>query len=824
MTISGTHDYRCEPRRASRAIAAGLAILLAALLPLRSVPAQTASAADIDDRVAQALGFTSQTLSGKVLNAGLTFHWIGQGSRFWFRKAVAGGGDMFISVEAATGSQVPLFDTQAMAQALVSAGAPASSGVPRIVDASVAEDGRTIVIAVAKPDAACRWPQLYDKCELATQHYRCDLPAPACVALPDLPGADTLLSPDGRFEVHVRKHNLWLRDLRGGEERRLTSDGVAGFAYGEMHDQIETFAASRRRIGLPDPLLGIRWSPDGRYLIALRHDVRPFGKRLVLTEYLPPEGGAPVVHEKREAAADDAVYPAAALSVISVADGAIRQVDLDPHLFEDVAGRYFNAVHFGNGGPMTWDMDRRKLWLIGAKRGGKELRLIEVDLPTGKARSVVTERGLVPISLHPGGGSPNIAVLPKSRRFIWYSERDGWGHLYLYDLDSGKLLTQLTKGAWAVADLIRADEERGIVFFAANGKERGNPYNRYLYSVSLRGGTPKLLTPENADHALVAGSGSDGSISPIGDYLIDDYSTVSLADHFVLRRVDGSLVGEIATADISALAATGWKPPEPVTVKAADGRTDLYGVIYKPRNFDPARRYPVIEITYPGTWSKYAPNNFRGVFYGSAVMNAYAFAELGAIVVSVDGRGTSYRSAEFRNHYYGKDDATGAEDHVAAIRGLAATRPFMDLSRVGVTGHSSGGDGSLRAAMLYPDFFKVVVSGEGPTDYLTLPMDVAIERPLGVPDTPEIRAYYERIATRNMVSRLTPANKVLVIYAGADEQVPLQQGFQIFRAFQSAGFVYDELIVPDAGHWGGRHPYGVMRTARYFAENLGGPQ
>ena len=170
----------------------------------------------------------------------------------------------------------------------------------------------------------------------------------------------------------------------------------------------------------------------------------------------------------------------------------------------------------------------------------------------------------------------------------------------------------------------------------------------------------------------------------------------------------------------------------------------------------------------------------------------------------------------------GVDEGEDLRD--AALRELAASRPWIDLSRVGVTGHSSGGDGSLRAAMLYPDLYKVVVSGEGPSDYLTLPMDIAVERALGVPDTKEGLAYYRRIATPQLVDRLKPDQKVFLIYAGADEEVPLQQGFTLFKAFQDAGRLYDELIIPDAGHWGGRGDYGVMRTVRYFAENLGAPE
>ncbi|MED5543956.1 MAG: DPP IV N-terminal domain-containing protein [Pseudomonadota bacterium] len=799
---------------------AALATVLAGNAPARA----QAPADDLDARVERGLKFTSRTLDGLTRNTQLSFHWFQEGERVWYKREEADGTARFVAITAATGTKSDLFEPEAMARALRAAGAGVSAdasdrttGDPRIHDLHVAPDGRSLVVDVPLPDAECLWPQLYDVCSLPVQSFACDLPVTACRAQDAWP-ADLVMAPDRHRYIAVKDHDLWLHDLRGGAARRLTSDGEDGFAYGELHDQLETFAFSRRRAGLPEPVKGVLWSPDGRYVLALRHDVRPYPDRLILTEYVPPEGGLPVVHTKREADASDAVYPAAQLSVLSLAEGTQIVTDLDPHLMDDLANLGFNA------GQVWWDTDHARAWLIGARRGGRDVRLLEVDLASGKVRTLVQDTGDFPQVLGPGLGPANVSVLPDQDRFIWYSERSGFGHLYLGELSSGRILRPLTKGDWVVTDLLHVDTRANRVFFAAAGREAGSdPYYRRLYSVPLSGGSPTLLTPAEADHAFaIAGPG--GSVSPGGRYFIDDASTISQPDRYTLHSQDGAVIAEIDAADISALRAAGWSAPEKVTATASDGTTQLYGVIYKPADFDPAKRYPTVEITYPGIWAKYHPTTFRDQFYGSATLNAFAFANAGAVVVSLDGRGTSYRSAAFRNFVYGKDDATGAHDHAAALRELAASRPWIDLSRVGVTGHSSGGDGSLRAAMLYPDLYKVVVSGEGPSDYLTLPMDIAVERALGVPDTKEGLAYYRRIATPQLVDRLKPDQKVFLIYAGADEEVPLQQGFTLFQAFQDAGRLYDELIIPDAGHWGGRGDYGVMRTVRYFAENLGAPE
>ncbi len=795
------------------------------VIPLSSYADPRETDAEIRARVDHALNFTSAELASKVLNSDVSFHWVGAGDKFWYRKSLAGSGSVFLLVDAATGAQAPLFDNREMSRALIAAGAPESGNEVAIQTISVSDDARSAMVSVRLEDTACRWPIYGAQCIKPTQQYQCTLATPSCTRLTRDMSGQTSFSPDGGSEVFVRDYNLWLRESKTGIERRLTQDGVENFSYGRVHIQTDTWAAARRRAREPKPIHGVLWSPEGRYILALRHDLRATPERLVITEYTPPEGGSPIIHTDRMAVAADREYPPASLDVIDVSSGSVRHIDIDPHVFEDVGLLYFES------GRVWWSRRGDVAWIIGTPRGGQEERLIRLDLPTGTAHDVMFDRSERPLLLNPAlGKAPNVAILESSNQFLWYSEKDGWGHLYLYNLETGKPIRQVTRGDWLVADVLRIDERSRTVYFTAVGKEHGwNPYYRALYKVNLDGGEPSLLTPEKADHDFkheLPPSNADaagGSMSPSGRYIIDSFSTTAQPDTAVIRDARGKRVADVMTADVSALLAAGWRPPESFTVKAADGKTDLYGVIFTPQHMDSTKEYPVIEVTYPSPWWKNSPTMFKDNFTGSTVLNAHAFAELGAVVIAMDGRGNAYRSAEFHGAFLQSDDPVGAIDHVTAIRELGATRPYMDLRRVGATGHSSGGDGSFRAMLLYPDFFKVVVSGEGPSDYLNFGMDIAIERELGVPTAAKIFDRYKRIATTSLVGHMKSDNKVLLIYAGADEEVPLQQSFELFAALQKANVLYDTLIVPDAGHWGGRAPYGVMRTLRYFAENLGPP-
>jgi dipeptidyl-peptidase 4 len=337
-----------------------------------------------------------------------------------------------------------------------------------------------------------------------------------------------------------------------------------------------------------------------------------------------------------------------------------------------------------------------------------------------------------------------------------------------------------------------------------------------------------LLTPDIANHEFPNAFGAFGPefsavsasrISPSGRYFIDSYSSTAEPPKVVIRKSSGDFVANLITSDASALYATGWAPPERVVAKASDGTTDLYGVMFRPRNFDPSRKYPIIDFMYPGPQGHWAPisfaNNFLGYFGSSQT-----FADAGFIVVCIDGRGTGARSRAFRDAFLGSEDVLGASDHVDAIRNLAATRPYMDMEKVGVMGHSFGGYGSLRAMLLFPDFFRVGVSGVGPGDWFHLTSEVSVERFFGVPSaSAEARAFYDTASNTRLASRLQ--GRVLLIYDGIDENVPLINAFVVLDAFIKANKDVDTLIPPDSPHLGVMDPYAVRRSVQYFTEHLG---
>jgi dipeptidyl aminopeptidase/acylaminoacyl peptidase len=312
------------------------------------------------------------------------------------------------------------------------------------------------------------------------------------------------------------------------------------------------------------------------------------------------------------------------------------------------------------------------------------------------------------------------------------------------------------------------------------------------------------------------------SISPSGAFFVDGFSTVEQPPDYVIRRTSGELVAKILSSDAAGLFAIGWTYPERFVVKAADGATDLYGVITRPRDFDASHRYAVLDVMYPGPQGSFAPRGFVEQIVGGSINHLQTFADAGFIVVALDGRGTAHRSREFREAFLGTEDVFGLADHVAAIQNLGRERPYMDLDRVGIRGQSYGGYAALRAMLLFPRFFKAAVCATGPAGYLDMEGQTNVERFFGVPgDSPEARAYYGVIDNMHLAPRLN--GRVLLIYGGVDEAVPLRQAFLVLDAFVKADKFVDVMIVPDAGHSVSVMPYVVRRSLEYLVEHLGAP-
>lgn len=750
------------------------------------------------------------TLTAQVRNLHPTFHWIGATDQFWFRHQLPQGHE-FVRVDAARGRRSPLFDHIALARVLSAANgrSVAATALP-IEHIQVQADGSFIF-------------------EMESGALLCDPPVRKCSAAASRNPAQ-VTAPDGRSRLVLRADNLWLVSTDGNGERQLTRDGVPGFGYGDVDPYLDTMRVARRRAGAETPLRTAMWSPDGRYIVTLRQDLRAFPERPLVTEYVPPDGSFAVEHKARMPLASDERRADTKLSIIEVATGAAHDVQIDAQAFEDFAVRYFLA------GYVWWTASSDQLFLITANRGGSRYALTQIDLASGSSLEALHEQAQFNLRLNQFSyARPNVFVTANGREALWYSERSGHGTLYLHDVPSGKLKRRLVEDERVIFDLLHVDEARRLAYFtAADERAAGNPYYAHLYRVSLDGGVPQLLTSEAAHHAFANGNlvvsnprwGAmpGASIAPSGRYFVDSFSTVSQAPQAVVRDSRGKKIMDLLTADVDALFAGGWRPPERIVAKAADGTTELHGVLFRPRDFNPQRRYAVVDYMYPGPQGRFAPISFAEALGVGSMSNAQALADAGFIVVALDGRATSYRSSAFHDAFQNTDDPLGAADHVAAIRDLASQRPYMDLRRVGVMGQSFGGYGSLRAMLLNPDFFTVGVSATGPANWLNSHQEASAERTFGVPATAvSVRKYYDAISNVTLAERL--AGRLLLIYGARDENVPLKLGMEAMQAFVRAGKRVDMLIIPDGTHAdaGFGNPYTFMHALQYFNDQLGAP-
>lgn len=743
----------------------------------------------------------SRALQGSALmqqvgNLMVTPSWIGEEDRFWIRLQDPQGHHFYI-VDARTGEKRSAFDHAGVARALSAAGAgeqhPEALGVTNMI---VEGEERVLTVGAAA--------------------YRCKSDGSACRKLPDTTSTEWL-SPDGRQSAFIRDHNLWVRDVATRAERVLTEDGTPTHSYGNPR-AAEFTAVPMRRAGKEPAPQGIWWSPDGKFLVTFRLDATEVPERTHVVEFAAPD--LPYIHSIQrhvEIPGDDHLSQRT-VTIVDLGMQRTYRAQLGAEQLQDWAWR---AAY--EGWCLWWPHGSKFVFLPVANWRGNRYGIAQVELSTGRARTVVeeSEQYAYMFSGSIYSNPPSFHVLDSGRELIWYSNRSGHGHLYLYDVASGKLKHALTQGNWVVYGLQHVDERARRVYFTAAGREAGrNPYYRHLYSVSLDGGEPKLLTPADADHDVDRSPVSTGPIAPSGRYFVDTYSTVTQPPVAQLRRSDGSLVTELYRADASDLEQiSGWRAPEPLVTLAADGKTKLYGALYKPHDFDPAKRYPIVDMSYPGPQGKFTPTNFIGGF--SAMLgNPQQIANLGMIVVTFDARGCGGRDHAFIYAHSGTEDLFGSADHVAGIRHLASQNSYMDVDRVGIYGVSWGGYGALRAQLLNGDFFKVCVSIAGPTDWLRCAGGSTVtDRYLRISDDPKkSREYFELLGNVRLAQRLQ--GKLLLVFGEIDENVPLHNAFLIFEALQKADKDYDSVLLANQTHAGFMSPYCVRRTAQFLHEHL----
>jgi dipeptidyl aminopeptidase/acylaminoacyl peptidase len=457
---------------------------------------------------------------------------------------------------------------------------------------------------------------------------------------------------------------------------------------------------------------------------------------------------------------------------------------------------------------VQWAGDGKTLAFVSTDRGHKSATLRVADAHTGTVRDVYTETVATQYQSAPALDSVNWRYLPDSNEFIWFSQKSDWGHLYLHDLATGKLKRQITSGDWNVTRVAHLDPATRTLWFQGVGREAGrDPYYVHYYKVGIDGGDVQLLTPEDANHAITP--------SRDGRYFVDVSSTIATAPVALLRDADGRQVAELARTDLSRLQAAGWVPPQAFTVKARDGKTDLYGQMFKPSNFDPAKKYPVVTYIYPGP----QVGSVRSRSFQPAHGDNQALAELGFIVIAVDGMGTPLRSKSFQDAWYGDMADNTLPDQVAALKQLAAKYPWLDATRAGIWGHSGGGNATAGAMFRYPDVYKVGIAESGNHDNLSYEDDWA-ERYHGLlQDKGDGKSNYTGQDNAGNAKNLK--GKLFLLHGLMDDNVPPQSTLLVVDALVKANKDFDLLLLPNARHGYGVDGYYVMRRRwDYFVQNL----
>jgi len=703
-------------------------------------------------------------------------HWLDD-RRFWYIDHDAGG-DHYRMMTAATGQVVPLFDQQKLAAALGKAvGKPVEASKLAITDVSIEAIGR------------------YD-ITLDDKHYRCDLTgAGQCVDKSTLtktgkePG---IVSPNGKLEAFIRNWNLWLRDTATGRETQLTADGVKDFGYAT--DNAGWLQSDR-------PILN--WSPDSTKIATYQQDQRKVGEMyLVRTEV-----GHSVLKAWKGSLPGDANVFLMEPVVIVVATHKVVRVRLPPQqrlssLCDDVSCK--SGGHWDDA---QWAPDGKTLALVTTSRDRRHEWFRIVDTGTGAVRTVFDEK--VATYFRSGIDAVSWRYLPKSDEAIWYSERTDWGNLYLYSLKTGKLEHPITTGAGDITEVLHVDPKSRTVWFRAVGRVPGvNPYYRQLWKASLDGGTATLLTQESCEHTV--------SMSADGRYFVDSCSTPSQPPVATLRDAGtGRTLAKVATADISRLKAIGWQPPQLIIVKARDHRTDLYGLLFKPTDFDPGKHYPVIDYVYPGPQI----GSVATFDFDASHRDDQSLAELGFIVVAVNGMGTPYRSATFQRLWYGNMGDNTLPDQVTALKELGATHSWMDLSRIGIWGHSGGGNTTADAMFRYPGFFKVGWAESGNHDNRNYENDWGEMYQGLLVQGKDGRTNYDNQANELLAQQLE--GHLMLTYGTMDDNVPPESTLLVVQALIKANKNFDMIAIPNARHaYLYATPYITRRRWDYFVRYL----
>lgn len=597
-----------------------------------------------------------------------------------------------------------------------------------------------------------------------------------------------VVSPDKTREAYIKNYNLWMRDLNTGKETQLTADGVKNFGYATDN---AGWVHSDRAV--------LVWSPDSKKIATFQQDERSVSDMYLVSTNV----GAPKLQQWKYPLPGDPIVTIQRVVIETETPRVIRlNAPPDAHrstICDDISCD-------GGWEDVQWSADSKSLGYVSTSRDHKRANLRVADAMSGAVTDIFEE--VSPTQYEAGQGAVNWKYLPASNEFVWYSEKDGWGHLYLYDLTTKRLKNRITEGDWVVTQIVAVDERSRKIYFRAGGREKGeNPYFSHFYSVGFDGKNIKSLTPESGNHDII--------VSPDEKYFVNAYSKPDVPGIEVLKDMNGKTIVAMEKADISRLTATGWKPPTPITVKSRDSKFDLYGLMFTPTNLDASKKYPVVNYIYPGP---------QGGGVGSwnfltGRSDHQALAELGFIVVVIDGTCNPLRSKAFHDACYGNMADNTLEDQISGLKQLAAKYPYLDLNRVGVWGHSGGGFATAAAMFRYPDFYKVGISESGNHDNRNYEDDWG-ERYIGLLAGDN----YDKQANQNYAKNLK--GKLLLAHGAMDDNVPPQNTYLVVDALVKANKDFDLIIFPNDrhGYRGASGTYMMRRRWDYFVKNLMGAE
>jgi dipeptidyl aminopeptidase/acylaminoacyl peptidase len=724
----------------------------------------------------------------RVFKTTITPHWFQGNTRFWYRNDTKDGTRDFVVVDAVQGTRAPAFDHAKLAAGL--AGASVTKvDAKRLPFQTITfiDDGKAVRFVVGKDT----W-----RCDLTT--YACTpdadkqpLPfaaawfAETAVAEPEPPPAPPdapwdsevapeeraealqkgggpkqppgeVRSPDGKWVAFIKDYNLYLRD-KDGKETVLTQNGVAGNAYAAP-----------------------TWSPDSKTVVAYRTE--PGDNKKVYLIESSPKDQLPAKFSERTYPRPGDKFAQHEMFVVDVAALKVNKVEVE-------------RIDFRGLPKLRWAKDGKHFTFEKTDRGHQRFRLVEVEAATGKTRNIIDEKAETFVDHY---SFYYLQYLDATGEILYSSEIDGWKHLYLIDAKSGQW-KQITRGEWVVRSVEHVDVAGRQIWFTASGKNPGqNPYFLHYYRVNFDGTGLVALTDGNGNHKV--------QYSPDNKYLIDTYSRPDQAAVHELRKVaDGSKVCDLEKADVSALEAAGWRYPEVFVARARDGKTDIWGVVYRPQNFDANKKYPVIEYIYAGPHGSFSPTSF------TATSQMAALAELGFIVVQMDGMGTAHRSRAFHDVCWKNVADAGFPDRILWIKTLAQKYAYVDITRVGIYGTSAGGQSSTGALLFHPEFYKVAVSSCGCHDNR---LDKASwnEQWMGL-----MGPHYEKQSNVTNAHKLQ--GKLLLMVGELDKNVPPESTMRVVDALIRAGKDFDLLVLPGLDHTGGG-VYGDRRRWDFFVRHL----